>query len=97
MLQCRSGQGRREAFIAENDPGDLVVNGFGNASLAARKEAPLEVIALDDNRAGDLAVAPTLELGPNIDESCAVADGFERGARRQARESGAGGGKQPIE
>ena len=97
MLQRRGGQGRREAFVAEDDPGDLVVDGLGNTGLAARKEAPLEVIALDDNRARDLAVAAPLELRSNIDESCAVAHGFERGAWRQTRESRPGGGKQLIE
>ncbi len=97
MLQCRGSQGRREAFVAEDDPGDVGVDSFGNAGLAVRKEAPLEVIALDDNRARDLAVAAPLELRSNIDESCAVADGFERGAGRQTRESRPGGGQQLIE
>ena len=52
MLQGRSRQRRREAFIAEDDPGDASVDGFGNAGFTAGKEAPLEVIALDDDGGG---------------------------------------------
>ncbi len=87
LLEGRSRQRRREAFIAEDDPGYFVVDGFRNAGFAAGEEAPLEVIALDDNGAGDLAVAASLELGSNVDESCTLADGFECGAGRHARES----------
>ena len=44
-------------------------------------QPPLEMVALDDDGAGDLAVGAALKLRADVDQECAFADrglGFER-------------------
>src|SRR4051812_8083199 len=58
-----------------------MVAGVLEPGTAARVEPPLEDVALDDERAGDLAFDPPLCLGTYVDEQCAGC----RGARRLTR------------
>ena len=74
VLQAGGGEARRVALGAHHDHLDVVVDGLGDAGVAGRVEAPLELVALDDQGAGDLALRAALPLGPGVDEQRAALD-----------------------
>jgi hypothetical protein len=46
----------------------VVVDGLLDAGLAERVQAPLQHRPVDDQRAGDLALLPSLGLGAGVDD-----------------------------
>jgi hypothetical protein len=88
VLETRGRQARRVALGAHDDHLDVAVDGLRDARVARGIEAPFEVVALDQQRAGDLTLRPALPLGPGVDEQRAALDsrgGFGRCDPLQAR------------
>lgn len=67
-LQGRRGQARGESLVA--DEHDLLVGSrhLGDAVRAGGIEAPLQDVAVDDDRPGQVSVAAALLDGPDVDD-----------------------------
>ncbi|HTG16307.1 MAG TPA: hypothetical protein VK747_13740, partial [Blastocatellia bacterium] len=63
------------AFVTQHDPLYVGAGRFWDPGGTVRMESPLEVIALDNDGAGDLPIAPPLKLGPDVDEKRAALGG----------------------
>src|SRR5437879_3913926 len=96
-LKRRGGKRRCVAFVADDDPSHVGIHGFGNSALAARVQPPLEVVALDDNRARNLPVRPALKLRTRIHEDRTVLRRVPRVGRVQPCQPRADSGKMTIE
>src|SRR5882672_9131765 len=95
-LERRRGERRGVAFVAHDDPANVGVHGLGHPAVALGMQPPLEVVALDDNRTGNLAVSAALKLGSRVDQDGAVLDSVPRRLRIETREPRAGAGEQAI-
>ena len=71
-----------------------MVGGLADPSGARGVQTPFEVIAFDDDGAGDLAVGVALELRTGVDEQRAVGGGFRGVGGIEAAQSGTGSGEQ---
>ena len=60
VLEGGRGQAARVALLAGDDHFEVVTVGERQPGVATRVEAPFEDVALDDQRAGDLAVLGAL-------------------------------------
>jgi len=69
VLEARCGQRGGVALVADDDPRDMPIDRLRDAGSAGGVQPPLQVIALDEESARDLAVRPTLALGPGVDET----------------------------
>ena len=95
-MQAQVVQGHRSqaggvAVHAEHDDPVVVAGDPGQPGLALGIQAPLQVVALHDDRAGYLARVRPLRGGPDVDERRAAGPFPERLVRRQPREAAAGG------
>jgi hypothetical protein len=60
-------------------------------------QAPLQVIPLDDDRTGNLAVASALELRPNVHQPRTLLRGIVGRAGRQPGEPAPSGCEKPVQ
>ena len=75
VLQAGGGEAGRVPLGAEQDHLDVVIDRLGDPRVARGIEPPFEVVALDHQRAGDLALVAALPPGPCVDQ--------QRAARRR--------------
>lgn len=75
--------------MTQHDPLHVGARRLRDPVGASRMQSPLEVIALDDDGAGDFAIAPTLKLGPDVDEERAALRGRIGICRLQPHQRGA--------
>src|ERR1700754_3709799 len=91
ILKRGRGQAAAVAVLAENDHLEVEVVGESEPEVAAGVQAPLEDVALDDDRAGDLAVLGTLRLGPDVDQYRAPGGRSGRRPRLESAQAAPGG------
>jgi hypothetical protein len=72
VVQGHRGQAGGVAVHAEHDDPVVVAGDPGQPGLTLGIQAPLQVVALHDDRAGDLAHARALRRGPDVDEHRAL-------------------------
>jgi hypothetical protein len=95
-VQGCSSQRRGVALGAEDD--DLQVSaGLRQARGAGRVEAPLEHVALDDQRAGNLTLLHPLRVRPDVDQQRAGGRSGVGLLRRVALQPCMGGGEQGVD
>src|SRR6516225_5293525 len=75
-LQGGGGERGGVSLVAADDPGHLVIGGFGNSGRAARIAPPFQVVALDHDGAGNLA-GLALPVRAGVDEDRAAIHGPE--------------------
>lgn len=80
-LQGGGGKRGGVPLVAADDPGHLVTGGFGDSGRAGGIAAPFQVVALDHDGAGNLAVSSALPFWAGVDKDRAAADGPERRSR----------------
>src|SRR6202045_4384853 len=90
VVQGYRGQARGVAVYAEHDDPVIVAGDPGQPRLTLGIHAPLQVVALHDDRAGDLAGARTLRRRPDVDEHRALGLFPERLVGRQPAQPPAG-------
>src|SRR4029453_7778711 len=90
LLEGRGGEARGVALGADDDDRH-VVGRQREAGVARRVEAPLEDVALDDQRARDVALLGPLRGRTDVDEDAAVVGVPAGGLGREPPEPGAGG------
>jgi hypothetical protein len=74
-LQDGGGKRGGIAFVTQYDPLYVGAGCFRDPGGTVRMKSPLELIALDNDGAGDFAVAPSLKLGSDVDEKRAALGG----------------------
>ena len=70
LLQGDRREARAVALVADQDDAPVRVVGDREAVRAGRVEAPLEHVAVDDERARQLAVAEAQLHRPHVDDEC---------------------------
>src|SRR5207248_10245555 len=80
-----------------HNPVDVRVYGFWNPMRTGWMQSPLQVIALDDDRAGHFAIGATLELRTDVDQPCAVPDRLLRLPRTEPSQPGASTSEKAVE
>ena len=68
VQQRRRGQAGGVALRTHDHPLDVVADGLRQPGVAGRVAAPFQDVALDHQRARDLALAESLGLRPDVDE-----------------------------
>ncbi len=70
--QAGRGEAGGVALLADDHDGSIGILGLGDAVGAAGVEAPFQVVALDDQRPGNLAELGPLGRRPDVDQQAAV-------------------------
>jgi hypothetical protein len=68
LLQCRGGQARLVALVAQQDDVIGEAGGLRMAMLAVRIQPPLQDVAGDDQRPGDRPFPGDLRVTADIDQ-----------------------------
>ena len=90
VVQRRGGQAGGVSLLADHDDLVIVAGHPGQPGIALRIQAPLQVVALDDGGAGDLALGGAHGSGTDVDDHRLASLGFLMGvARFQAAQPGA--------
>ncbi len=87
FLQGRGRQARRVAFVTHHDDDLMMVMDLAYAMWAGRIESPLQYVTFDHDGSGEIAVATTLGLWPDVDDQAAGSRHRSEGARTDAIES----------
>jgi len=90
-VQVGGGQAGRIALVADEDPVDVVADGFGEAVGTRRVEPPLEHVALDDVRARDDALGLAVVVGSDVDDDRPGVNTVITTRRRRDRDKCRGG------
>jgi hypothetical protein len=96
-VQGCGGQARGVAVHAEYDDPVVIPGHPGQPGVATGIQAPLQVVALHDDRAGYLALFGPLGGGPDVDEHRAAGPFPEGLVRRQPDQPPARGGEDLVD
>src|SRR5712691_4691896 len=96
QLQRGRSQRRGIALVTDHDPVDVRVHRFRNPAGARRVQPPFEMVALDDDRPGNLAVGAALELRTGVHQDGAALDRVLRLARLETRQPRSRAGEKAV-
>jgi hypothetical protein len=96
-MQDGGGEARRVSLVADDDHCLIEVVDLRDPMRARRGETPFQHVAVDDDRAQDLAIPLTLDRWPCIGQQSAAAHGFGSLSGLHSRPVSAGFFKEPVD